>query len=667
MPVKHIKLYLLVTLLALLTGHFSAQAQATFPVEVTFQGLMNNGKYAYVITSGLHNPYNSGEQKLTYSDVRFYEQAFDIGSAEVPITMTVRGDFTFPTTSGDATVSSMNADLVFTSGSKYITAVSVSTYDGTPVSVESITGTYFERDVFMQQNTTFGKVTLTMATHTPLDYAATIGGIEATYLDDGVNQPVPTVTYKETSSSTPVTLTPGTDYTVSYTVGSTGGTVTITGMGDYVGSKSKSYAIRQLQLSDFHQLGDGSYEIAAKQDLDNLAKFVGNGNNCEGATFRQTNDIAYSYQYAWDNINNYSGVLTENNYTAIGGYGQPFNGTYDGQGHSISGIRIKKEYGRDGDYAGSQGLFGFLGDNGTVQNVIVKDAMIDGYINVGGIVGYNSGTVSNCIAYHVRLIQRSNMNDVTTSRGPITGHNGGTVTSCYYRHYIAVKQNGHDQLENNRYDNVYTVTTASGVTATLATGASAVFDDVTCYTAGSTVTLSYSGEVPEGYEVVYNSTGGTISGNTLTIPGADVTVIADVVPIVLAINGRLIDGFYWATYYNGSPRYTLSEGATAYTMGTDYKLYRLGTDGRTIPANTAVVIIADRANIALTLDSRTTVINDHAPGGNQLQGSDSPVTVSGLGGTPHVLSLDGTTIGFHPYTGTEIPANKAYYVTYVTL
>ena len=33
------------------------------------------------------------------------------------------------------------------------------------------------------------------------------------------------------------------------------------------------------------------------------------------------------------------------------------------------------------------------------------------------------------------------------------------------------------------------------------------------------------------------------------------------------------------------------------------------------------------------------------------------------GKTPHVLSLVGSTIGFHPFTGTEIPAGKAYYVT----
>ena len=121
---------------------------------------------------------------------------------------------------------------------------------------------------------------------------------------------------------------------------------------------------------------------------------------------------------------------------------------------------------------------------------------------------------------------------------------------------------------------------------------------------------------------------------------------------------------WWGTFCN-TKHYVLSEGATAYTLGSDYKLYRLGVDGRTIPKNTAVVIIASEATIQ-TYDigsSSNLLVTDHAPGGNRLQGSDSAVAVSGLSGTPYVLSKDANgTIGFRKYTGTEIPANKAYYV-----
>ena len=529
--IKQRVIALVLTIAALAVGQGSAWAQgtsATFPVEVTFQGMMNNGKYAYVITSGLHTPYNSGVQNLTHSDyVRFDEQEFDIGSADVPLNVTVRGNFDFPTTTGDATVYGQNADLVFTSGSKYITAVSVSTYDGTPVSVESITGTRFSRDVFMLMNTTFGKVTLTMATHTPLNYGATIGGIEDTYIDDGVNRPVPTVTYEETSSSPAITLTEGEDYTVSYNVGSTSGTVTVTGIGQYTGSKSKSYNIRQLQLSDFTQLGDGSYEIATKQDLDNLAKFVNKGNQCSGVTFRQTDDIAYSYasEYTWDNV--VAATLDDNhNFTPIGGYGKPFKGTYDGGGYTISGILISAHPGTSGTGDQSVGLFGYVSD-GTVQNVILRDANIYAYQDFAGIVGYlGGGSVTGCTLYHVRVATPNN--NFTNQNIVVGNHASGTVSGNYYRDCIRSRQRygGAETIE--RWDNVYAVSTAANTTATYQSGASVTIDDVTYYAEGSTFTLGYSGEVPEGYEVVYNSTGGTISGNMLTMPASDVSVSADV-------------------------------------------------------------------------------------------------------------------------------------------
>lgn len=580
-----------VALLAAGQGAWAQSNSATFPVNVTFQGLMNNGKYAYVITSGLHTPpYSYGPQNdvnnLGYVD--FSEQVFDIGSADIPLTMTVRGSFSFPTTTGDATVYGTNAKLVFTSGSKYITAVSVSTYSGTPVSVESITETVFKREVFMLQNTTFGKVTLTMATHTPFDDAATIGGIEDTYLDDGVNQPVPTVTYQE-GSGPAITLTEGVDYTVSYSIGSTGGTVTVTGMGQYLGSTSKSYSIRQLQLSDFNQLGYGCYEIATKQDLDNLSKYVNNGNNCQGVTFRQTAAIDLGAQDVWNDPTSGSG----DTFSSIGGYGNSFQGTYDGGGYTISGIRILKK--GTSNTGSSQGLFGFLGSAGTVKNVVLANARIFAFSNTGGIVGYNIGTVEDCtVGSDVGIYH----NQQAVNFGGIAGNNaGGTIRRCTssatvkdqdgYKSIIsggiagcmtsgsisnciafdAVIASGQDPggaivgsktggtltanyyyncNVNNSYTNVgtgsgdesgavsvHTVTPESGVSATATGDESVVIGGQTCFVAGSTVSLSgtYNGTPPEGntfagFTIRYS--GSTIdlgpTGGDFQMPAADATV-----------------------------------------------------------------------------------------------------------------------------------------------
>ena len=103
-------------------------------------------------------------------------------------------------------------------------------------------------------------------------------------------------------------------------------------------------------------------------------------------------------------------------------------------------------------------------------------------------------------------------------------------------------------------------------------------------------------------------------------------------------------------------------------MDADHRLYRVGTDGRTIPDKTAVVIIAAPAaltsvttqsgTIAIGLTNVTASVN----GTNILQSSNTAQTVSGFSGTPYVLGVVNNVLGFYPYTGTIIPANKAYYV-----
>ena len=110
-------------------------------------------------------------------------------------------------------------------------------------------------------------------------------------------------------------------------------------------------------LNIFTQLGEKVYEIKNKDDLRHLAEFVNNGDdyNTQNRTFRQTQDITFTYTTPWD-----APSSKENNYTAIGTAAKDFWGTYDGQGHTISGIRI---YRAD---VSNQGLFGKI-FNGAVR------------------------------------------------------------------------------------------------------------------------------------------------------------------------------------------------------------------------------------------------------------------------------------------------------------
>lgn len=89
-----------------------------------------------------------------------------------------------------------------------------------------------------------------------------------------------------------------------------------------------------------------------------------------------------------------------------------FSGTFDGGGHTISGLNVRS--GTD------RGLFGR--NSGTIKNLKVSGDVTGG-TNTGGIVGYNNGgTVQNC-TFSGTVKNGSNV-------GGIVGRNGGTVTGC---------------------------------------------------------------------------------------------------------------------------------------------------------------------------------------------------------------------------------------------
>lgn len=68
-----------------------------------------------------------------------------------------------------------------------------------------------------------------------------------------------------------------------------------------------------------------------------------------------------------------------------------FNGTFEGNGHTISHVRLK------GD-GSDLGFFRYIGENGVVQNLNLEEnvEVTGSQQNIGGIAGVNYGTISNC-------------------------------------------------------------------------------------------------------------------------------------------------------------------------------------------------------------------------------------------------------------------------------
>ena len=193
--------------------------------------------------------------------------------------------------------------------------------------------------------------------------------------------------------------------------------------------------------TSWYQTDATEFQIATAEQLAGLAKLVNAGNTFEGKTIKLTADILLNDTEGWENWNESTKGL--NTWTPIGSGSQPFAGTLDGDGHSVSGIYINSE-------AECQGLVGYLYNGGTLQNLGVKASYIKGGYYVGGVCGLNDGPVTNCYntgsvtgSYYVGGVCGQNYGPVTNCYntgnvtgtvdyvGGVCGRNDGTVTNCY--------------------------------------------------------------------------------------------------------------------------------------------------------------------------------------------------------------------------------------------
>lgn len=416
-----------------------------------------------------------------------------------------------------------------------------------------------------------------------------------------------------------------------------------------------------------------AYIITTTDGLDLLAKQV-NGtdgyipNTFYDKCFRLDADIAYTHKAA-----NEAGADTENNFTAIGNSDHFFKGDFDGAGHYISGIRI---YQPDCDF---QGLFGFT--YGTIKNVIISEAVIIGKEYVGGIAGVSlvrpdvSASISGCFVEGTKV--------GGSHAGAVVG-NGGRYTinnNYYYRCTCGNNSNGIGTGEGCDYDDarvVYTITTTDPNIGVTADTKACTFLGVNYYhsltpawlnTPGYTI-VSASYKDDSGDHQIDPQAPSFVLYNSDVIVSASLTVNAtqDITAYAGTVSGVTR---YWATFYNRTLNYRLPAGAQAFTMDADHHLCRVGTDGSIIPKNTPVVIIAEEnaltgvsaasGTLTLTHTDSTAEIN----GTNILLGDENPVTVTNRkvdGKTPYVLGINNSVLGFYPFIGGKIPAQKAYYL-----
>ena len=148
---------------------------------------------------------------------------------------------------------------------------------------------------------------------------------------------------------------------------------------------------------------------------DELAWFAGLVNGTLAGVDQNTSANAKITENILLNIFIIEGSDETNIWTPIGTPESPFEGIFIGNHFNIAGVYTNgKTY---------QGLFGYVGANANVSNIVMLDCLITGEDYVGGVAGYNKGIIS------------TSGNDSTVRGGKyvggIVGYNVGTITDSY--------------------------------------------------------------------------------------------------------------------------------------------------------------------------------------------------------------------------------------------
>lgn len=112
--------------------------------------------------------------------------------------------------------------------------------------------------------------------------------------------------------------------------------------------------------------------------------------------------------------------LTGKEWTPVGNSGQTYNGTFDGQGHTITGLNISSP-------SEAVALFHNIGGGGKIMNLQLKDVTYNGSTAMGGIAHGNNGTITACSVTGT-LTNTTNNGAV----GGIAAINYGTITACWF-------------------------------------------------------------------------------------------------------------------------------------------------------------------------------------------------------------------------------------------
>ena len=335
--------------------------------------------------------------------------------------------------------------------------------------------------------------------------------------------------------------------------------------------------------------------IYTAADLAQLATDVNGGNNMSGKTVLLMNDIDLSGYPNWTPIGTFTPNSPQANY--------PFSGVFDGQGYSITGLKISGN-------EDSKGLFGYAYCE-AIRNVVIRNPEIEGKDQVGALVGYqaysNQG-IKNCAVIGGKIQGRSHV-------GGLVGYmEESPIQNCYSTCEVVAMDfyaggivGDHRVVASIR--NCYATGNISG---TYSGGIVGVAQDVErCVALGQTVTGKSSNRVTDSVRIsdVYAWGGMKVNGNTVTYGAANNENGADLVFNGGALSKQFSEIFEnddaWTYTENGLPILKVVKGE----QSSELPSWML-SDASTIYITTAQQLkqLADEVNAGDSKSGKTVLL-----------------------------------------------------------
>ena len=333
--------------------------------------------------------------------------------------------------------------------------------------------------------------------------------------------------------------------------------------------------------------------ITTAQQLKRLADEVNAGDSKSDKTYLLANDIDLSGYPNW---------------TPIGRFDPPddmlpFSGVFDGQGYSITGLKISGN-------EDARGLFGYT-YSGAIRNVVIRNPEIEGKDQVGALVGYqaysNQG-IKNCAVIGGKIQGRSHV-------GGLVGYmEESPIQNCYSTCEVVAMDfyaggivGDHRVVASIR--NCYATGNISG---TYSGGIVGVAQDVKrCVALGQTVTGKSSNRVTDSVRIsdVYAWGDMKVNGNTVTYGAANNENGADLVYNGGALSTQFSEIFAnddaWTYTENGLPILKVVKGE----QSSELPSWML-SDASTIYITTAQQLkqLADEVNAGDSKSGKTVLL-----------------------------------------------------------